>query len=146
MIRYALSCDSGHAFESWFRDSAAFEAQRDHGLVECPSCASRKIDRQVMAPAVMSRSGVSAPSEAMQPVAMPGPEREMRDMLRAFKRHVEAHSEDVGPRFAEEARRIHFGEVEQRAIRGEATPSDVKALREEGVEIAPLPTLPDELN
>ena len=140
MIRYALSCDKGHAFESWFGDSAAFEAQRDRGLVECPICSSVKVDRQIMAPAISSRS------EAIQSVAMSGPDREMRDMLRAFKRHVLANSEDVGPQFAEEARKIHFGEVDSRAIRGEATPADVKALREEGVEIAPLPMLPDDLN
>lgn len=150
MIRYALVCDAGHAFESWFGDSAAFEVQRDRGLVECPSCSSKKVDRQIMAPAVVSR-GMQASAEAMQPVAMAaqttgGPDREMREMLRAFKRHVEANSEDVGTQFAEEARKIHFGEVDARAIRGEATPSDVKALREEGVEIAPLPVLPDDLN
>lgn len=142
MIRYALQCDQGHGFESWFRDSAAYEAQAERGLLTCPHCGSAKIEKQIMAPAL---SGVDR--DEAQPVALAGgKDAEMRQMLRAFRQFVETHTEDVGPQFAEEARKIHYGEVEERAIRGEASPAEVQALQDEGVEISALPILPDDRN
>lgn len=140
MIRYALACENGHSFESWFRNSAAFEAQAEQGLVSCPHCMSSKVQKQIMAPAVATRD-----TERM-PVASSGPDQDMRQMLRAFRAMVEANTDDVGTGFAEEARKIHYGEVEERAIRGAASPAEVRELREEGVEVAALPILPDERN
>lgn len=142
MIRYALRCDQGHSFESWFRDSAAYDAQAERGLVSCPYCGSITVEKQIMAPAIASTE-----AEKTVPVAMAdGRDREMREMMRAFRQMVEANTEDVGKGFADEARKIHYGEVEHRAIRGEASPAEVRELREEGVEVAPLPILPDDRN
>jgi hypothetical protein len=142
MIRYALRCEHDHRFESWFRDSATYEAQAQRALVTCPHCGSASVEKQIMAPAVASRE-----EEVRVPVAMADQkDREMREMIRAFRQMVMANTEDVGAGFAEEARKIHYGEAEHRAIRGEASPADVRALNEEGVEVAPLPILPDDRN
>lgn len=140
MIRYALACPAGHAFESWFRSSADFDAQARRGFVCCPECGSPRIEKQIMAPAVRTGEATAA-----RPVMLADPrEAEMRRVLQAYRQFVEAHAEPVGDRFAEEARRIHYGETEARAIYGAATAADVHALLEEGVEVAPLPILPNE--
>lgn len=141
MIRYALACENGHAFESWFRDSAAFDQQAKRQLVICPHCQSTRVEKQIMAPAIASRE-----TSEQVPVATAGPDHEMRQMLRAFRAMVEANTDDVGTAFAEEARKIHYGETEERAIRGVASPEDVRDLKDEGVEVAALPLLPDERN
>lgn len=146
MIRYALACDAGHGFDSWFRDSDAYERQVAAGLVTCPNCGSVKVAKQIMAPAVANRE-----TEASVPVTLAEHHQQdqahaMREAIRAFRQLVEANTDDVGKAFAEEARKIHFGEVEHRAIRGEATPNEIRELHEEGVRVAPLPILPDERN
>lgn len=144
MIRYALSCDGGHGFESWFRDSSAYDVQAEAGLLTCPVCGSGKIDKQIMAPAVAVHDEVAP---VRQPIAMMGgKDREIRAMLRAFRRHLEANAENVGADFAEEARKIHHGEADERAIYGVASPDEAKALSEEGIEVLPVPDLPDDLN
>lgn len=143
MIRYALSCDAGHGFESWFRASDDFDRQVKRGLVSCPHCDSVVITKQIMAPAVQAKSARETPA----PVALADPrDAEMRRVLRAYRQFVEQNAENVGQAFAEEARKIHYGETEERAIYGAATPSEVSALIEEGVEVAPLPLLPDDRN
>ncbi|MGL5446987.1 MAG: DUF1178 family protein [Rhabdaerophilum sp.] len=142
MIRYALICEAGHAFESWFGSSSAFDTQSKRGLVSCPHCGSVQVEKQIMAPAIKH-----AEQETARPVALADPrDAEMRQFMRAYRQFVETHAEHVGDKFAEEARKIHFGESDERAIYGEATPSEVLELREEGVEVAPLPILPDERN
>lgn len=143
MIRYALACEAGHAFESWFRSSQDFDTQSKRGLVSCPHCGSVRVEKQIMAPAVQS-----APErEKSQPVALADPrDAEMRKLLGAYRQFIEKNAEHVGDKFAEEARKIHYGETDERAIYGEATPSEVRELREEGVEVAPIPILPDERN
>ena len=157
MIRYALQCTDGHAFESWFADSAAYDAQKERGLVSCPICGSPDVDKALMAPRLgrsARRAGpeepepVPAPVEsAKAPVAMMGErERELRAKLREIREHLVRNSENVGARFPEEARRIHYGEVEQRSIFGEASLDEAKALHEEGIAFHPLPVLPDERN
>lgn len=165
MIRYSLGCDQGHAFDSWFRDSAGYDTQVAGGLVACPVCGSTMVAKAIMAPflapagqtasaavapaAVKREESAPAPSasEAPAPVVLASDkDREMRAMLRAMRRFVEATSDDVGRRFPEEARRMHTGEIEHRAIRGEANGEEVRALLDEGVEVHPLPTLPDERN
>ncbi len=155
MIRYALACDAGHAFESWFRDSDSYDTQRMAGFVTCPVCGSASVEKQVMAPAVArtdrDRPPLPVPSgevaEPARPVALLT-EREaaFRELLRAIRRHVVETAEHVGPRFAEEARKMHEGVAEFRAIYGEATPEEARALAEEGIEAFPLPVLPDERN
>lgn len=142
MIRYALACEAGHAFESWFGSSADFDTQSKRGLVNCPHCGSARVEKQIMAPAVKH-----AGQEAAHPVALADPrDAEMRQFMRAYRQFVETNAEHVGDKFAEEARKIHYGESDERAIYGAATPSEVRELRDEGVEVAPLPILPDERN
>jgi hypothetical protein len=153
MIKYALQCDKGHGFDSWFPSGASYETQRKRGLVDCPVCGSIKVEKQIMAPSVSLKSGrtepdapaaVEAPDQAM---AMMGEEAaRLRGMIRELHEHVKANTEDVGTRFADEARKIHYGEVEERAIRGKATFDDAQALHDEGIGFMPLPSLPEERN
>ncbi|ACL60782.1 DUF1178 family protein [Methylobacterium nodulans] len=154
MIRYALTCEAGHAFESWFPSSESFDDQVARGLVACPVCASPKVAKQLMAPALGRRSNRSAPPAPAEPPASgpepvrltSEPERELRAMIKALHEHVARTSDHVGPRFAEEARRMHYGEIEQRAIHGEASVAEAHALLDEGIAIQPLPPLPDDRN
>lgn len=155
MIRYTLACDEGHDFESWFRDAAACDEQAERGLLTCPSCGSTKVGKAIMAPQVARKDrpparpeAVPAPrAEGEQPVALVSPQEvELREKLRALRAHLTENAADVGKRFAEEARKMHFGETEHRSIYGEATPEDARSLIEDGVEFYPLPAVPDERN
>lgn len=144
MIRYALSCDANHEFEAWFSDSADFEAQARRGFVSCPLCGSARVHKQIMAPTVVrkDRDTPAATDENTAPL-LTGEDREMRAMLAALRAKLVADAEDVGPRFAEEARSMHLGETEARAIHGRATLAEARDLHEEGVPFLPLPDLPD---
>ena len=164
MIRYALACDKGHTFESWFQDSAAYDKQAKRGLVACPHCGSAKVEKAIMAPRISAASdheivapplpAPAAPAPAMpQPAAKPAPvavmsppERELRQKLKEIRDHIVKNASYVGPRFPEEARKIHYGETEHRSIYGEASPEEAKALNEEGIEFHPLQQLPDDQN
>jgi hypothetical protein len=152
MIKYALSCDNGHGFESWFADSASYDRQAKRGFVSCPVCNSAKVGKQIMAPRVRnseerrSRSRPAAEAEP-QPMAMLSDEaQQMRAAIRALHEKVKANTVDVGERFADEARRIHSGDVEEKAIRGKASFEQARELLEEGIGVLPLPPLPDERN
>ena len=135
MIVYSLQCSKGHAFEGWFKDSSAYDAQAADGKLVCPVCNSHKIDKAPMAPALPSAVGerksasVSAPDEL----------RKMRQFVAGVRKYVEDNAEYVGPRFPEEARKIHYGETEERHIYGEASLEEARDLIEEGVDVAPLP-------
>ena len=158
MIRYALACSKGHGFESWFRDSASYDEQVARGLVSCPHCGATKVEKQIMSPSVARTDrdivAVPQPSEAPAPAeapAAPAPfalmgerEQAFRALLRAFKDHVKSTAEHVGPRFADEARKMHEGLTDFRAIYGEATPEEAKALAEEGIDAVAIPWLPDD--
>lgn len=158
MIRYALACDHGHDFESWFPSSASFDAQAARGLVSCPVCGSSKVGKTLMAPQVARKDRAepasapmppaeAAPAEATGPVAMLSPQdQELRAKLKALRDHLIAQSDPVGDRFADEARKMHFGEIEHRTIHGVATPEEARSLMEDGVPFHPLPALPDERN
>jgi hypothetical protein len=153
MIKYALQCENGHGFDSWFPSSASYETQRRRGLVDCPACGSIKVGKQIMAPSVSLKSGGTDPDVGSdselpnQAVVMLGEEAaRLRAMIREMHDHVTANTEDVGSRFADEARKIHYGEVEERAIRGKATFDDAQALHDEGIGFLPLPSLPEERN
>jgi len=144
MIKYALACALGHEFEGWFSTSTDFDDQRDRGLVECPMCGSKDVAKQIMAPAI-------AGSKAQR--SAPEPTPQMREMMMAamgeVRKHVENNFDYVGDAFAKEARAIHDGRSEERGIYGEASPTEVKALVDDGVKIAPLPPKPtpkDKLN
>jgi hypothetical protein len=134
MIRYALVCAEGHDFESWFGHSDAFEAQRARGLVECPLCGSRQVEKQIMTPSIAVADDAAADARAAA----------MRARLRALHAEIAEKTEDVGRSFPQEARRIHAGDAPERAIRGEASREEARELIEEGVPILPVPILPDE--
>ena len=152
MIRFTLVCEAGHTFESWFRDGTAFDDQRERGLLTCPVCQSASIDKAIMAPQVArkDRTAITPPAvvePSPAPVALMTPEQaELRTRLRQLRELMTRNSDDVGDKFAEEARRMHFGEIEQRAIHGEADREQVVALLEDGIDVMPLPNLPDERN
>jgi hypothetical protein len=175
MIKYALQCEKGHGFESWFDSGSAYDKLARRGFVECPHCGSGRVEKQIMSPSVRLSS---AQSEAVEPatdapstgagtasgmpetVPMAAPAvpaelpvtlmsekaQELREMIRSFHAHIEANTEDVGAKFADEARKIHYGETEERAIRGKATVDEAEELRAEGIGFLPLPPLPDQRN
>lgn len=142
MIRYSLICDHGHEFEGWFSESADFERQRDSGFLTCPVCSSVAISKTLMAPSVAT----ARKKEEGQKLVFDQVQKEAFLKLKEAVAAVKANSEDVGERFPEEARKIHYGETEARGIIGNATPDEVHALIDEGIEVAPLPVLPDDVN
>jgi hypothetical protein len=144
MIKYALGCAEGHRFDSWFPDSDAFEKQRKRGLVACPECGDTRVEKAIMAPAVVGgeRGAVETPTE----VLTDDRRRHARDMIVRLRREIEANTDDVGARFPEVARAIHQGDEPERAIRGRASLKEAKALIEDGVGVMPMPVLADELN
>jgi hypothetical protein len=149
MIKFALACERGHEFESWFPDGAAFEVQARRGLVQCPSCDSIRIAKAPMAPAVLGarQPDRARPAEETTPVALiDDKQRETRAALIALRRAIDAQTDDVGVKFPEVARAMHLGEAPERAIRGRASPAEAKALVEEGIGVLPLPPLPGEGN
>lgn len=123
MIRYDLRCTAGHGFDSWFRSAAAFDALAAAGELACPECGERRVRKAPMAPGVGHGAGGEHP-------------------LARLRRRVESEAEHVGARFAEEARAIHRGEAPDRPIWGEAAPAEARALRDEGLPVAPLPFRP----
>jgi hypothetical protein len=175
MICYALACANGHAFESWFQNSDVYDKQRKRGLVSCPLCGNAKVEKAIMsprlagtkkrgrdvtlaraAPAAEVAANVAAATSAAPaivgadvkaPVAMMSPsEREFRQKLKELREHLTKNADYVGQKFPEEARKMHYGEIGHRSIYGEASPQDAKDLHDEGIDVHPLPTLPDERN
>jgi hypothetical protein len=163
MIRYSLVCERKHEFEIWFKNSADYDKQSKRGLVSCPSCGSAKVEKALMAPSLGrgTRKGPAeiavpaappaveapAPAESKAPMAMMSPqEREFRTKLKELRDHLTKNAENVGGKFPEEARKMHYGETEHRSIYGEASPKEAKELADEGIEFHPLPMLPDEHN
>ncbi len=149
MIRYDLNCEAGHGFESWFRSSGDYDAQRKKKLVKCPVCGSHKVEKQIMAPRLKrtDKGGRAKSGEEKAPVAMMSPEEaEFRQKLRELKDHVTKNAENVGEKFPELARKMHNEEIERRSIYGEASPEEVKSLLDDEVDIHPLPILPDDRN
>ena len=165
MIRYALRCEHDHTFESWFSDSSAYEQQVKRRLVSCPACNSVKVEKAIMAPRIVSKKG----RERAEPVAAPAPaatetpavvetpqagatplmmaqERELRAKLKELRDHIVKNADNVGERFPNEARKMHYGEIEHRPIYGEASPEEAKSLIDEGVEVSPWPVLPEDRN
>jgi hypothetical protein len=159
MIRYTLRCECGHAFESWFQSSSAYDSQAKRKLVTCPACESVKVEKAIMAPQIVSKKGregaAPAPAtpvtstEVTAPASTPllmAQERELRAKLKELRDHIVKNADNVGERFPTEARKMHYGDIEHRPIYGEASPDEARALVEEGVEVTPLPVLPDDRN
>ena len=169
MIKYQLICDKSHEFEGWFGDSAAFESQQEAGLLTCPVCGSADVRRALMAPNLASPKTRKTDLAEPQPSAQPGPQpqsqpqarhqaqqqasaalppaaaRKMQELMsemRALQTRIREECRDVGDNFAEEARKIHYGEAEPEGIYGQATAEEREALDEEGIEIMDMPWLP----
>ncbi len=150
MIHYSLKCEHGHEFEGWFRSSGDYDEQVARHGIECPDCGSCEISKGVMAPNV-ARTDERGQPAPHPPVPMSGPgqmpagpmptKEQVKTYFAAVRKHVEENFENVGEKFPEEARKIHYGEAEERGIYGEATPEEARELIEEGVEVAPLPGL-----
>jgi len=165
MIRYSLVCERRHEFEIWFSNSADYDKQAKRGLVTCPACGSDKVEKALMAPQLgrgtrkgrRSAADPTPPEAAQQPEApaadttpvamMASPqEQEFRAKLKELRDHLTKNADNVGSKFPDEARKMHYGEIEHRSIYGEASPEEAKELHEEGIEFHPLPMLPDERN
>jgi hypothetical protein len=146
MIRYDLVCTEGHRFDGWFRDSAAYDEQAGKSQVTCPTCGTSKIEKQIMAPGIPTKSNRrEEPARVFSPPADPRANAMLRAM-RELRKQVESNAEYVGDKFAEEARRIHYQEKEARGIYGETTAKEAAELIEEGIEVHPLPNLPEDGN
>jgi hypothetical protein len=165
MIRYALRCERGHAFESWFQSSSAYDSQVRRKLVSCPICDSVKVEKAIMAPQIARKgrgpavepAAAATPEVASPEAAVPSAppsstpllmaqERELRAKLKELRDHIVKTADNVGESFPEEARKMHYGDIEHRPIYGEASPAEAKALVEEGIEVAPIPVLPEDRN
>ncbi|MGX9390413.1 DUF1178 family protein [Nitrobacteraceae bacterium UC4446_H13] len=154
MIKYDLRCEQGHAFESWFQSSSAYDSQRKRKLIACPSCGSSTIEKAIMAPRLSGtrkRGRIEAPSEVtpaetQAPSLVMTQELELRAKLKELRDHVVKNADNVGERFPNEARKMHYGDIEHRPIYGEASADEAKSLIDEGIEVTPLPALPEDRN
>jgi hypothetical protein len=148
MIRYDLVCRNGHEFDSWFRNSKNFDQQAAAGLVSCPLCGTSDVAKQLMAPriGVKSNRKAAAAGEVMVGGLLDAKSRMLMSMIRELRAEIDKNTENVGEQFAAEARRIHYGEAERRGIRGLATREEAVSLEDEGIEIFPVPRLPEESN
>jgi hypothetical protein len=142
VIRYALTCDNAHEFEGWFSESADFDRQVETGFLTCPACGSSADSKLLMAPSVST----ARQKQALQTLAMDTAQKQAIAKFKEAVAAIKANSEDVGTKFPEEARKIHYGEADARGIIGQATPTEARALIDEGIEIAAIPTLPDDVN
>jgi hypothetical protein len=141
LIRFSLECEREHGFEAWFRNNEDFETQKKRGLVECPACGSHKVEKALMAPAVST--GRKKEKIAL---AMGEAQKQAMAQLKALSEKMRENADYVGDKFAEEARKIHFGETEARGIYGEATSEEARGLIEDGVEFMPIPVFPEDQN
>lgn len=132
---FNLQCGNGHGFEGWFGSEDEFRDQGDRGLLECPVCGERSVAKLPSAP----RLNLGAGEPQAKQEVMSTPDMQMQAQWMRMVRHVMAHTEDVGERFASEARRIHYGECEERGIRGQASREETEALLDEGIGVLPLP-------
>ena len=141
MIRFSLSCEADHEFDGWFRDGADFDMQKKRGFVACPICNSGKVEKSLMAPAISTSRGKEKVA-----LAVSQEQRRLMGKLREMAQKVRENADYVGENFAEEARKIHFGETDARGIYGEATPDEARGLAEDGVAFMPIPVFPDDRN
>jgi hypothetical protein len=141
LIRFSLICDHDHEFEAWFRSNDDFDRQKKRGFVDCPNCGSTKVQKALMAPAVSTgrkREKIALAMNEMQKKAMAE--------MKALSEKIRENADYVGDKFAEEARKIHFGETEARGIYGETTLEEAKSLAEDGVGFMPIPVFPEDRN
>jgi hypothetical protein len=159
MIRYTLRCDRGHGFESWFQSSGAYDSQVKRKLVSCPNCGSVKVEKAIMAPQIGKKGRVAVDTETTDAPAastevstvsstplMMAQEAELRAKIKELRDHVTKNADNVGEKFPDEARKMHYGDIEHRPIYGEASPDEARSLIDEGIEVSPLPVLPGDRN
>lgn len=146
MIVYNLACSAGHEFEGWFKDSTAYEAQAAAHDLSCPTCGDATVTKAIMAPSVKNSVTKAKGAKEPTPAAQAQHQQKMRQFAAGFRKFVEENAEYVGPKFPEEARKIHYGETEERGIYGETTLAEAKELIEEGIDVAPMPPDPGEVN
>jgi len=142
LIKYTLTCENAHTFEGWFSTSADFDRQVESGFLTCPVCNSASISKSLMAPSVST----ARKKEAKREMVMDMARQEAMAKLKQAIAEIKASAEDVGEKFPEEARKIHYGEADARGIIGQASLGEVRDLLEEGIEVAPLPVLPEDAN
>lgn len=135
MISYTLKCEHDHTFDSWFQSAEAFDKLLAAGMVTCSVCGALGVEKAVMAPRVRPARNAVSPTD--RPLSAPASPAEQA--LAEMRKKIEENSEDVGEKFADEARKIHDGDAPERAIIGQAKPEDAKALIEDGIPVAPLP-------
>lgn len=141
MIQFSLKCADGHRFDSWFQSASAFDTLKDRGLVACSVCGSASVEKAVMAPRVTTGRSKTGEKAGTVSGALSQPGSEMEKAVAALRKKVEAESDYVGDRFAEEARKIHDGEADARSIHGEARLDEARKLVEDGIPVMPLPFL-----
>jgi hypothetical protein len=141
LIRFSLSCDHDHEFEAWFRSNDDFDRQKKRGLVDCPTCGSNKVEKALMAPAVSTGR-----KQEKIALAMNDMQKKAMAEMKALSEKIRENADYVGDKFAEEARKIHFGEADARGIYGEATLEEAKSLAEDGVGFMPIPVFPEDRN
>lgn len=142
MIRFSLICDKDHDFDGWFGSSDDFETQKKRGLITCPTCNSAKVQKSLMAPQVST----ARKRETTQMASLAKAQKQALAELKKMRDSIVENSDNVGRAFPEEARKIHYGESEQRGIIGEANREEVEELLDEGIEVAPIPVLPGDAN
>ncbi len=148
MIKYQLRCSSGHEFEGWFKDGATYDAQAQANGIECPYCGDADVSKAIMAPAIPSKRSTSRVEAGDAEAGLLSEERarevasKILEAVHTLRGHVESNYDDVGDKFAEEARRIHYGETDERGIYGEATADEAEEMDDEGIEFFRLPALP----
>ena len=139
-----MACAKGHEFEGWFKDSAAYDSQESGGTLACPMCGDAHVKKAIMAPSVKtSITKAKGHVPASSPAA---DEKKLRQFVAGYRKFIQENADYVGPRFPEEARKIHYGETEERHIYGESSIAEARELIEEGIEIAPVPPDPGDLN
>ena len=147
MITYNLSCAEGHEFEGWFKDSATYDAQEAGAALACPVCGNAHVKKAIMAPAVKNSITKAKGRTDLVPAKTEGADsHKLRQFMAGYRKFVEDNADYVGPRFPEEARKIHYGEAEERHIYGESTLGEALELIEEGIAVAPVPPDPSDLN
>ncbi len=147
MIRYDLVCRQGHIFDGWFSSSAAFDEQGKTGEVRCPQCGTPHVEKQLMMPGIPVKSNRRASTPQTFTSTPRDPRAEaLQNAIRELRRYVKEKADYVADGFPEEARRMHYREIKQRGIYGEATLDEARELIEEGIEVRPLPSVPEDHN
>ena len=143
MIKFNLQCGNQHNFEAWFSGGSDFDKQKESSLIECPFCGNKQIEKSLMVPQVQTGRQRDKNQETKNAIVVNNAQQKLYAEMREIVQKVKSNSIDVGDKFAEEARKIHYGEKEETGIYGKASVDDIKDLNEEGIQTISLPDLPD---